>query len=127
MPTLTERPFTTPPTWQAESFCISVNTPHCHQRQVYREMPDHAIPLTERGHEMARTAGVKLREAMEEVYGTPEAMGHCRMWVSPFRRTRETALGVLQEAGAWVSDVDQSPYLVEQVSGDQHSDPVPLS
>jgi len=77
-------------------------------------MPDHAIPLTPRGHEMAQSAGVALREAMEKVYGSPEAMGHCRMWVSPFRRTRETALGVLTEAGGWVSDVQQSPYLAEQ-------------
>ena len=27
------------------------------QPEVYREMPDHAIPLTERGHDMAREAG----------------------------------------------------------------------
>jgi len=82
--------------------------------ETYETVPDHAINLTERGQDMSRAAGVALREAMEEVYGSPENMSHCRMWVSPFTRTRETALGIIQEAGDWISDVRQSPFLVEQ-------------
>eukprot|EP00928_Gymnodinium_smaydae_P036832 TRINITY_DN25687_c0_g1_i1.p1 TRINITY_DN25687_c0_g1~~TRINITY_DN25687_c0_g1_i1.p1 ORF type:complete len:403 (+),score=46.83 TRINITY_DN25687_c0_g1_i1:58-1266(+) len=82
--------------------------------EIYNTMPDHAIPLTERGEEMARSAGVALREEMTRIYGSPDKMGHCRLWVSPYKRTRQTARMVCTEAREWITDVQQSPYIVEQ-------------
>mmetsp|Transcript_20880 Transcript_20880/g.51186 ORF Transcript_20880/g.51186 Transcript_20880/m.51186 type:complete len:390 (+) Transcript_20880:353-1522(+) len=81
---------------------------------IYRTTPDHKIPLTERGMEMAKSAGQHLAEHFQRIYETPDQMGHCRMWVSPFKRTRQTAQGILDVAGDWVNDVRESPFLVEQ-------------
>merc|ERR1712061_673931 len=37
------------------------------------------------------------------------------MWVSPFTRTRETAIAMLQGGlGKWVKKVSETPFLVEQ-------------
>ena len=49
-------------------------------------IPDHAVPLTPRGWEQAQKAGeflglILMGKAPEDV----------AMWVSPYRRTRETA------------------------------------
>eukprot|EP00667_Euglena_gracilis_P016632 EG_transcript_17416 len=63
---------------------------------------------------MAMEAGAFLNEYFEERYGCPAAMGHCRMYVSPFLRTRSTAEGVLMAAGKWIRSVRESVYLVEQ-------------
>mmetsp|Transcript_31522 Transcript_31522/g.61718 ORF Transcript_31522/g.61718 Transcript_31522/m.61718 type:complete len:399 (-) Transcript_31522:167-1363(-) len=82
---------------------------------VYKQMPDHKIPLTERGLDMARTAGDELAATFSSTFEDPSQMGHCRMWVSPFQRTRQTAKAILESpAGEWVSDVKESPFLVEQ-------------
>jgi len=41
--------------------------------EVYRDMPDHAIPLTPKGEDMAREAGKALKRAMEKVPPTPDS------------------------------------------------------
>eukprot|EP00466_Bigelowiella_natans_P009703 jgi/Bigna1/76402/fgenesh1_pg.41_\ len=82
---------------------------------AYKCMPDHKLPLTERGEKMAENAGRALDEQFKQMFGTPEKMGLCRMWVSPFKRTRQTADGILTTAaGDWIHDVKESPFLVEQ-------------
>jgi broad specificity phosphatase PhoE len=55
-------------------------------KQIHQEMADHAIPLSERGHEQAREAGRFLRTHVHK-------RGHIefRLWLSPYKRTRETA------------------------------------
>mmetsp|Transcript_8158 Transcript_8158/g.15139 ORF Transcript_8158/g.15139 Transcript_8158/m.15139 type:complete len:401 (+) Transcript_8158:72-1274(+) len=84
------------------------------QPEIYKSMPDHKIPLTDRGREMARNAGQKLQENFRSLYGANSKIPHCRMWVSPFARTRETAKCMLETCGEWISDVKESPFLVEQ-------------
>lgn len=49
-------------------------------------LPDHAIELTAEGHKQASRAGLFLREWLQGV-PTEDKM----MWVSPYRRTRQTA------------------------------------
>ncbi|GAB5369103.1 hypothetical protein AAMO2058_001376600 [Amorphochlora amoebiformis] len=81
---------------------------------MYRTTPDHKIQLTARGEDMARKAGKELRKSFQKLFENSHDMGYCRMWVSPFARTRATAEGILEEAGEWISDVKESPFLVEQ-------------
>ena len=49
-------------------------------------IPDHAIPLTDLGHEQASKAGEFLSKRLSS-----ESIENIAMWVSPYRRTRETA------------------------------------
>jgi broad specificity phosphatase PhoE len=68
-------------------------------KAIYRDVADHAVPLTERGREQARAAGrflhthftkLNLFQGLEH-RSTPIPGTHPRMWVSPYRRARETA------------------------------------
>merc|ERR550534_596295 len=83
---------------------------------VYDSIPDHAIPLTERGKLMARKAGEECRKYIEK--HCPE--GGVKMWVSPFLRTRITAQNMLHEStglAPLLNDICESPLLVEQDYG----------
>ena len=53
-------------------------------------IPDHAICLTENGHKQAQEAGKFLKEHI----GWMES-SNIAMWVSPYKRTRETAQEIL--------------------------------
>ncbi len=55
-------------------------------KQVYAEVPDYALSLTDLGRQQARTVGVELRNIIgnESVH----------FYVSPFWRTRQTYLGI---------------------------------
>lgn len=52
-----------------------------------KHIPDHALPLTEKGKQQALEAGEVLSEEMRN---SPE-WDKWRMWVSPYKRTRNTA------------------------------------
>lgn len=54
-------------------------------------IPDHAIYLTEDGHEQARKAGMFLARLLGG-----EPVSNIAMWVSPYKRTRETANEIRQ-------------------------------
>eukprot|EP00298_Acanthocystis_sp_HF-20_P000116 c10138_g1_i2.p1 GENE.c10138_g1_i2~~c10138_g1_i2.p1 ORF type:complete len:369 (+),score=167.32 c10138_g1_i2:93-1199(+) len=85
---------------------------------LYNSVPDPLIPLEPEGREMAVKAGNALREKFLELY--PPSKGfrpRIAMRVSPFLRTRETALGLLKgmgEVASWVAFVKETPLLVEQ-------------
>jgi hypothetical protein len=103
---------------------------------VYETTPDHAIPLSERGQAQTLKAGAKLAEFLLKRFGLAgsKSPAHssgtgsggnsrknssgripCKLLVSPFRRTRETASILLKtELGDWVTDVRESSLLVEQ-------------
>ena len=57
---------------------------------VAHEVGDHAIALSERGHEQARRVGAELGG---------EFVRRALMYVSPYRRTRETLAGILAGSG----------------------------
>jgi broad specificity phosphatase PhoE len=57
-------------------------------KTIYERLPDHAVPLTPRGHEQSAKAGTYLRELFEDQ--------PIRVYVSPYLRARQTlvALGL---------------------------------
>jgi broad specificity phosphatase PhoE len=73
-------------------------------KSIFERVPDHAIPLTERGLAQAAEAGVELRKVFE---GEP-----VRVYVSPYRRGLQTlaALGL----DDLMETVRQEPRLREQ-------------
>lgn len=82
---------------------------------VHRWMADHAIPLSDRGRDQVREAGRKIDEYYAQVYG--DLRPHVRLWVSPYRRTRETADGLVETAGHWITDRREHVLLCEQQFG----------
>ena len=83
---------------------------------LYRDMADHAIPLSEDGWEHSRAVGRILRERFEETYGEP-GEHKIRMWTSPYRRTRETGDGISESLGSWLMDRREHILLCEQQFG----------
>eukprot|EP00397_Hematodinium_sp_SG-2012_P051781 GEMP01060886.1.p1 GENE.GEMP01060886.1~~GEMP01060886.1.p1 ORF type:complete len:430 (+),score=62.51 GEMP01060886.1:25-1314(+) len=79
---------------------------------IYERVPDHAIPLTERGKEMSIKAGQLCRQFIEENCNNSLV----KLWVSPFLRTRQTAECMLRDTGlaGHVTDIVETPLLVEQ-------------
>src|SRR5690349_15484129 len=82
---------------------------------VYTTTPDHAVPLSEQGVEQAREAGRQLAAYYARTLG--DARPHVRLWVSPYRRTRETADALVETAGAWITDRREHILLCEQQFG----------
>jgi broad specificity phosphatase PhoE len=82
---------------------------------LHRWMADHAIPLSTRGHEQVLEAGRKIDAFYQEAHGAERP--HVRLWVSPYKRTRETADGLEQTAGRWVTDRREHVLLCEQQFG----------
>jgi len=81
---------------------------------AYRQYGDHRLPLTEDGKLMAQKAGRYLADRFEQIIEEDEDPW-IEMWVSPFTRTRETAIEMLKGGlGQWVQHVRESPHLVEQ-------------
>jgi len=82
---------------------------------VHATTADHAVPLSERGHDQAREAGRAVA-----AYYAKELAGerpHVRLWVSPYRRTRQTADAVMETAGPWITDRVEHILLCEQQFG----------
>jgi 2,3-bisphosphoglycerate-dependent phosphoglycerate mutase len=84
---------------------------------IHGRTADHAIPLSQRGREQARAAGVALDRYYREVYGSPDVSPRIRLWTSPYRRTRETAMALCEVAGAWIDDTREHVLLCEQQFG----------
>src|SRR4029079_11501102 len=82
---------------------------------IHATTADHAVPLSDRGVEQARAAGAKLAEHFTGALGTPNR--HIRLWVSPYKRTRETADALCATAGAWITDRVEHILLCEQQFG----------
>ena len=83
---------------------------------VHAAMADHAIPLSARGREQACEAGRQLSAYFAATDAGNETP-HVRLWVSPYRRTRETADCVEQTAGPWITDRLEHVMLCEQQFG----------
>lgn len=86
---------------------------------IYDTTPDHAVKLTERGKRQAEEAGRYLRNFLTRTFGSKKNVDHhVRMYVSPFRRTRETAEGLIRSLNdcgeQWVDSVRESALLAEQ-------------
>jgi 2,3-bisphosphoglycerate-dependent phosphoglycerate mutase len=82
---------------------------------VHATTPDHAVPLSDRGHQQAREAGERVAAFFErEVQGERP---HIRLWVSPYLRTRQTADSLIATSRDWVTDRVEHILLCEQQFG----------
>lgn len=57
-----------------------------------KRLPDHAIYLTDKGHEQAERAGKFLSSQLSSI-----SQHNMVMWVSPYKRTRQTAEEILKQ------------------------------
>jgi len=79
---------------------------------LYTSMADHAIPLCSQGEQQAIQTGEAIAKYFQKLYNTdkPEAGFHCRLWTSPYLRTRQTSdllkqhsSGICEELFSWPS------------------------
>jgi broad specificity phosphatase PhoE len=82
---------------------------------VHASTADHAVPLSDRGHEQAREAGHAIAKHFAE--RRPDQLGPVRLWVSPYKRTRQTADAIQEIAGRWITDRKEHILLCEQQFG----------
>jgi broad specificity phosphatase PhoE len=80
-------------------------------------MADHAIPLSDRGRAQARTAGEHVARYFQDVHGSMDGAPPIRLWLSPYRRTRETADALCETAAPWIGDRREHVLLCEQQFG----------
>jgi len=65
-------------------------------------MADHVIDLSEEGKNQAREAGRQIRAYYESLRSNEDDSfdsDHVRLWVSPYKRARETARLIKEETG----------------------------
>ena len=82
---------------------------------IHATIADHAVPLSERGREQAREVGKTIARYYEKTLG--DERPHVRLWVSPYRRTRETADEIAAHAAPWITDRVEHILLCEQQFG----------
>ena len=75
-------------------------------------IPDHLVPLTERGRAQAREMGIWLSEYCQK---NGIDISRARIWRSPYRRTRETADEFNKALG--ITDIREDITLTEQQYG----------
>jgi broad specificity phosphatase PhoE len=80
---------------------------------VHATTADHAVPLSDRGHDQAREAGKHIARYFE----AQDESRHVRLWLSPYRRTRETAEALAETAGSQITDRVEHILLCEQQFG----------
>ena len=78
-----------------------------------KHIPDHALPLTEKGKQQALEAGEVLLEEIQKGLRTEK----WRMWVSPYKRTRETAELINKTLQLKPNDIKEDSMLVEMDFG----------
>jgi 2,3-bisphosphoglycerate-dependent phosphoglycerate mutase len=81
---------------------------------VHARLPDHAIPLSEKGLEQAQDAGRFLSGFYGKLSPRPELI---RIWTSPYKRTRQTAHSILGEMSEHPVDIREHINLCEQQFG----------
>jgi 2,3-bisphosphoglycerate-dependent phosphoglycerate mutase len=83
--------------------------------RVHATTADHAVPLSDRGVEQAREAG----RAIAEYYARElrETTPHVRLWLSPYKRTRQTADAIFDGARSHITDRVEHILLCEQQFG----------
>lgn len=85
---------------------------------VYGHTADHAISLSRPGIVQAAAAGQRIADFYDSHPDYSAASPpHVRMWVSPYLRARQTADGIQQAAGHWITDRREHVLLVEQQFG----------
>lgn len=85
-------------------------------KTIYLQTPDHAVPLSDRGHRQARAAGIALNALLTT---TLPDKAPVRIWTSPYKRTRETAALLAEQLKCGHPHLDQREHvnLCEQQFG----------
>lgn len=83
----------------------------------YKLKPDHAIALTELGHEQAENTGKFFAQHFEDLREKQGILPSIRLWQSPYLRTRQTAEGILKHCNQFISSKREDTMLVEQQFG----------
>jgi broad specificity phosphatase PhoE len=82
---------------------------------IHATTADHAVPLSPLGADQAREAGRAVAAYYKQELG--DERPHVRMWVSPYKRTRQTADAVMETAGPCITDRVEHILLCEQQFG----------
>lgn len=82
---------------------------------IHATTADHAVPLSPTGVDQAREAGRAIAAYYARELGDDRP--HIRLWVSPYKRTRQTADAIAETAGPWISDRVEHILLCEQQFG----------
>jgi len=82
---------------------------------IHATTADHAVPLSPTGADQAREAGRALAAYYQRELG--DERPHVRMWVSPYKRTRQTADALMETAGSCITDRVEHILLCEQQFG----------
>jgi 2,3-bisphosphoglycerate-dependent phosphoglycerate mutase len=95
-------------------------------KKILKYTADHAVPLSETGIQQAIIVGEEIKKFYINISKNDETFKkkHKRLWVSPYRRARETADHILKIAGDWITDRREHILLGEQQFGlfEGHSD-----
>jgi broad specificity phosphatase PhoE len=83
---------------------------------VHAHTADHAVPLSDRGHDQAREAGRWLSQHFATLFESGDNR-HVRLWVSPYLRTRQTADAIQETAASYITDRKEHILLCEQQFG----------
>lgn len=100
-------------------------------RSIHLTTADHAIPLSSNGKHQARQAGVKIfnwfnEKYIDEIDLYPATLNYAwhmlskenvRLWTSPYKRTRQTAKGIIAATYNLIADTKESILLAEQQFG----------
>jgi len=86
-------------------------------KQVHLEIADHAIPLSERGRKQAQAAAFFLEKFFNSTMNNLPVTGDVRLWLSPYKRTRETADELQSILIPWIRDRREHILLCEQQFG----------
>ena len=90
-------------------------------RDLYKEVADHAIVLTDKGIKQARDTGAFLAETIKS--DMVDAADRVRVWHSSYYRGRQTAFEVVREMGKVLGTNSQllsyreEPFIIEQKAG----------
>lgn len=82
---------------------------------VHATTADHAVPLSDRGHDQAREAGRAVAKFYQGL--GLDSSQHIRLWCSPYVRTRQTADALTETAAPWITDRREHVLLCEQQFG----------
>ena len=83
---------------------------------IHATTADHAVPLSDRGHDQAREAGRRIAAHYDaELEGDEHR--HVRLWISPYARTRQTADAIAHTAAKYITDRKEHILLCEQQFG----------
>lgn len=90
--------------------------------KYYTTHSDYSIPLSEQGIRQAAETGKSIASYYRAKYGLsenapPPKDWACRIWTSPYVRTRQTSKLLLENASGWITDIQENVLLVEQNFG----------